>query len=182
MPDMNSTIADPFERATAAAIADLQAALSATRLADAEATQEAEPPHEVARRHEPAATVSDTAVGHGAIRLRGRSPEPSAKPTPAAPESDPVAASDSGPIGHGTIRLLVPSPRSGAEHVPATPDPGAAAAAGPIGHGSIRLLGRTVPDQPERAPETAGRVEPEPPDAATQAAREELLAALAGRS
>lgn len=95
MPDVEVATADPFELATAAAIADIRAALDATapeyephsgpvghgtiRLRDPSAPPEpaaVEEPDEVAREaaspDQPAApAASDTAVGHGAIRLRG---------------------------------------------------------------------------------------------------------------
>jgi len=100
MPDVEAVTADPFELATAAAIADIRAALDATasayeehsgpvghgtiRLRDPsappepaeavieepdEGTGEATSPDQPAAPAEPAA--SDTAVGPGAIRLRG---------------------------------------------------------------------------------------------------------------
>jgi hypothetical protein len=50
MPEMEAPTADPFELATAAAIADIRAALDAT-----------------AAEHE----EHSGAVGHGSIRLRG---------------------------------------------------------------------------------------------------------------
>jgi hypothetical protein len=97
MPDVEVATADPFELATAAAIADIRAALDATaseyeehsgpvghgtiRLRDPSAPAEpaqaaVEQPDEVAGEAtppaEPAAPAApDTAVGHGAIRLRG---------------------------------------------------------------------------------------------------------------
>jgi hypothetical protein len=104
MPDVEAPTAptaDPFELATAAAIADIRAALDATagayeehsgavghgtiRLRDPsappqpaaidepdEVAGEATPPDEVAADAAPAASAApSTAVGHGAIRLRG---------------------------------------------------------------------------------------------------------------
>jgi len=95
MPDAETMTADPFELATAAAIADLQAALRATA---------------------PGGELAEDAVGHGRIRLRDRpvapeaEPEPAAEPATTTPEPD--AAADTvpggpgpGPVGHGTIRL-----------------------------------------------------------------------------
>jgi len=95
MPDMEAPTADPFELATAAAIADIRAALDAT----AAAYEEHSGP-----------------VGHGTIRLR----DPSAPPGPAEAATDEpneVAgeatppAEPAGPgapattVGHGSIRL-----------------------------------------------------------------------------
>ncbi len=93
MPDAETMTADPFELATAAAIADLQAALRATA---------------------PAVEAGEGAVGHGTIRLLGQSPRSS---TPAAaPTPEPDAAADAGPgapgpgpVGHGAIRLRGPA-------------------------------------------------------------------------
>jgi hypothetical protein len=101
MPDVEATTADPFELATAAAIADIRAALDATA---------------------PAYEQQSGSVGHGTIRLR----DPSAPPAPAEaaidepdevageatppaapaapPESAAPAASGTG-VGHGAIRL-----------------------------------------------------------------------------
>jgi hypothetical protein len=91
MPDVEVATADPFELATAAAIADIRAALDAT----ASAYEEHSGP-----------------VGHGTIRLR----DPSAPPEPAEPavEEPEVAGEATSPaepaasetaVGHGAIRL-----------------------------------------------------------------------------
>jgi hypothetical protein len=95
MPDVEAPTADPFELATAAAVADIRAALDAT----AAAYEEHPGP-----------------VGHGTIRLRG----PSAPPEPAEaaidgpdavageamPPEEPAAPGASGTaVGHGSIRL-----------------------------------------------------------------------------
>jgi hypothetical protein len=91
MPDVEATTADPFELATAAAIADIRAALDATAS-----------PYE--ERSGP--------VGHGAIRLR----DPSAPPQPAeaaiaepgeatSPDEPAAPAASETAVGHGAIRL-----------------------------------------------------------------------------
>lgn len=77
------------------------------------------------------AGAPDTGVGHGTIRLRGRS-APAAAPAP--------YSSAGGPVGHGTIKL-----HSRPEEPAPVPAP-AQAAAGPVsasahGHGTIRLRG-----------------------------------------
>jgi hypothetical protein len=95
MPDVEAPTADPFELATAAAVADIRAALDAT----AAAYEEHSGP-----------------VGHGTIRLR----DPSAPPEPAeaaidepdevageaTPPEEPAAPGASATtVGHGSIRL-----------------------------------------------------------------------------
>jgi hypothetical protein len=93
MPDVEAPTADPFELATAAAVADIRAALDAT----AAAYEEHSGP-----------------VGHGTIRLR----DPSAPPEPAAieepdevageatpPEEPAAPAASATAVGHGSIRL-----------------------------------------------------------------------------
>jgi hypothetical protein len=94
MPDVEAPTADPFELATAAAVADIRAALDAT----AAAYEEHSGP-----------------VGHGTIRLR----DPSAPPEPAEaaiepdevageapPPEEPAASGASATaVGHGSIRL-----------------------------------------------------------------------------
>lgn len=188
MPDAETTTADPFELATAAAIADLQAALRAT--ADAEA-------------------AAGGAIGHGTIRLRDRpapepapeptleqepAPEPAPQPEPAEPRGvpardelpeQPAAAVSGTAVGHGTIRLRGQSPRSTTPAAATTPEPGAAAGTapvatpepdaaagtgaagpttGPVGHGEIRLH---------------AQMESGFPESVTAAARDDVLAALA---
>jgi hypothetical protein len=146
MPDAETMTADPFELATAAAIADLQAALRATA---------------------PGGEMAEGAVGHGPIRLRNQpaapepepepefEPEPEVAEAPVVPTSEelagrPGAAAASGTaVGHGTIRLLGQSPRSSTEPATTTPEPDATGdtvpggpGPGPVGHGTIRLHGR----------------------------------------
>jgi len=91
MPDMEAPTADPFELATAAAIADIRAALDATA---AEYEEHSGP------------------VGHGTIRLRDPSapPEPAEaaidEPDEATPPEEPAAPGASATaVGHGSIRL-----------------------------------------------------------------------------
>jgi hypothetical protein len=138
MPDAETMTADPFELATAAAIADLQAALRATA---------------------PAVEAAEGAVGHGTIRLRDRPAAPEPEPEPQLAESrgvptseelpeQPAAAASGTAVGHGTIRLHGQSPRSSIPAAATTPEPDAAAdtgpggpGPGPVGHGTIRLRG-----------------------------------------
>jgi len=99
MPDADAQTADPFEAATAAAVEDILAAMSATTHTDA---------------------PTGESVGHGTIRLRDPAApaEPKARPdypgsaAPAAPVAappDPAGAPAdpalADPAGHGAIRL-----------------------------------------------------------------------------
>jgi hypothetical protein len=92
-------------------------------------------------------------AGHGTIRLHGR-----AAPAPRQP-----TAAD--PVGHGTIRL----------HGAAAPTE--IAAADPVGHGAINLHGRTPPPEPGLLHAIVEASEPADP--ITEAAREDILAAIA---
>jgi hypothetical protein len=154
MPDVEAASADPFIRATAAAIADLHAALRATAAGTAD---------------------PGTTVGHGPIRLRSPSTAPCVRDaeTPAGPD---VVEPDV--VGHGAIRLLGPARRPSAVPAAATPMPDAAASAGPVGHGTIMLRGRSASPRHEvgRSSEPADH---DPTVAATDVARKDLLAALA---
>ena len=79
--------------------------------------------------------------------------------------SQPVVA---GHVGHGTIRLHDPT---------ASPDSAAVSA---VGHGTIHLHGRAAPPEPGLLHAIAEPIEPQ--DRVTEAAREDILAAIASTS
>jgi hypothetical protein len=158
MPVVERESADVADdAATAAAVAEIRAAMSGVVLTDSRTTPMSTPDPPAA-----AASASASAAGHGTIRLRGRLPRPSEGPSTTAAGPDRAVAA--GPVGHGVIRLrgALPGRSEG---------PRAVAAAGPVGHGIIRLR---VP-----APAFVSGGPVQPADAVTAAAREDIVAALA---
>lgn len=88
MADVDSSTADPFEAATAAAVEDILAAIGADEPVGPE---------------QGVALTSGEAVGHGVIRLRDPASAPARDSGPAGAGSGSAAAAES--VGHGTIRL-----------------------------------------------------------------------------
>jgi hypothetical protein len=83
MADANTSTADPFETATAAAVEDILAAIGADEQAGPED-----------------GAAPGEAVGHRVIRLRDPASAPATSPDPGA------GSAGAGPaVGHGTIRL-----------------------------------------------------------------------------
>jgi hypothetical protein len=83
MADVDSSTADPFETATAAAVEDILAAIGAAEHAGPET-----------------GAAPGEAVGHGVIRLRAPTPAPAGGSGPGSGSAGAGAA-----VGHGAIRL-----------------------------------------------------------------------------
>lgn len=107
MPDAEAATADPFELATAAAIADVRAALDATAAAEEERSGLVG--HGTIRLLDPSAPrqPAEAAIGEPAqVAVEPAPPDEPARVAAPAPPDESAAPTASGTaVGHGTIRL-----------------------------------------------------------------------------
>ncbi|MDQ3675469.1 MAG: hypothetical protein M3401_01485 [Actinomycetota bacterium] len=96
MPVVERKTADQVEVATAQAMREIRAAVSATVVPDP-------PPQRQNFSDNLRRPRLARAVGHGTIRLLAQAPRPSAGQAMTTP--DPGAAAAADPVGHGTIRV-----------------------------------------------------------------------------